>query len=241
MRIQRRGKSLVIEEVRYDFADYPKYADDFVRDLVKLMIMSKMNSTARNTSSRAYFQKLVSQMEGCEANVVKYGQPLLYVKYRGVQFTDQKVTSQFVRSKGHVVDVTMESVFGEFVKTFDSLASMSESKVKWGVISTTTTTTIADGNGEKEKPEPLFALLDRFVEAVGRLASLDPASPNSLAEKRFGIRNASVARKSLHLEFLVDGRLHIMELNPGKKKEKAAELLFGSSEIAKAIVALMMQ
>jgi hypothetical protein len=222
---------LVVEEVRYDFADYPRYADDFVRDLVKLMIMSKMNSTARNTSSKAYFQKMVSQMEGCEANVVKYGQPLLYVKYRGVQFTDQKVTSQFVRTKDHVIDVTMESVFGEFVKTFDSLASMSESKVKWGVA----------GDNEKEKPEPMFALLDKFVEAVGRLTMLDPESPNSLAGRRFGIRNASVARKSLHLEFLIDGRLHIIELNPGKKKEKAVELLFGSSEAAKAIAALMTQ
>lgn len=234
---------MVIEEVRYDFADYPKYADDFVHDLVKLMIISKMNSTARNTSSRAYFQKLVSQMEGCEANVVKYGQPLLYVKYRGVQFTDQKVTSQFVRSRGHVIDVTMESVFGEFVKTFDSLASMSESKVKWGVVAAADASDDSnnDGNGGKEKPEPMFALMDKFVEAVGRLAALDPASQNSLAEKRFGIRNASIARKSLHLEFLVDGRLHILELNPGKKKEEVAELLFGSSEAAKAIVALLMQ
>lgn len=216
---------MVVEEVRYDFADYPRYADDFVRDLVKLMIISKMNSTARNTSSKAYFQKLVSQMEGCETDVVKYGQPLLYVKYRGVQFTDQKVTSQFVRSKGHVIDVTLESVFGEFVKTFDSLASASDSRVKWG----------------GEKPDPMFALLDRFVEAVGRLTALDKDSPNTLVGRRFGIRNASIARKSLHLEFLIDGRLHIIELNPAKKKEKAVELLFGGSEAAKAIVALMKQ
>jgi hypothetical protein len=221
---------LVVEEVRYDFADYPKYADDFVRDLVKLMIMSKMNSTARNTSSKVYFQKLVSQMEGCETNVVKYGQPLLYVKYRGVEFTDQKVMSQFVRNKGHIIDVTMESVFGEFVKMFDSLASMSESKVKWGVSTTS-----------GEKPEPMFALLDKLVEAIGRLTTLDPESPNSLAGKRIGVRNAIVARKSLHLEFLIDGRLHIIELNPGKKKDEAVELLFGTSEAAKAIVALMKQ
>jgi hypothetical protein len=164
-------------------------------------------------------------MESCETDVVKYGQPLLYVKYRGVQFTDQKVTSQFVRSKGHVIDVTMESVFGEFVKTFDSLASASDSRVKWGA----------------EKPDPMFSLLDRFVEAVGRLTALDKDSPNTLAGRRFGIRNASIERKSLHLEFLVDGRLHIVELNPAKKKEKAVELLFGSSEAAKAIVALMKQ
>jgi hypothetical protein len=216
---------LVVEEVRYDFEDYPKYADDFVRDLTKLMIVSKMNSTARNAQSKEYFTKLVSQVEGGETNMVKYGQPMLYVKYRGVEFTDQKVTSQFVRTK-NVIDVTMESVFGEFVKTFDSLASMSDSRVKWGV---------------GETPDPMFALLDLFVEALGRLSSLDPSSPNSLAGKRFGIRNASMSRKSLHIEFLVNGQLNILELNPAKKKEKAVESLFGSSEEAKAIVALMKQ
>lgn len=216
---------MVVEEVRYDFEDYPKYADDFVRDLTKLMIVSKMNSTARNAQSKEYFTKLVSQVEGGETNMVKYGQPLLYVKYRGVEFTDQKVASQFVRTK-NVIDVTMESVFGEFVRTFDSLASMSDSRVKWGA---------------GEAPDPMFALLDLFVEAVGRLSSLDPSSPNSIAGKRFGIRNASMSRKSLHVEFLVNGQLNILELNPAKKKEKAIEPLFGSSEEAKAIVALMKQ
>jgi hypothetical protein len=216
---------LVVEEVRYDFEDYPKYADDFVRDLTKLMIVSKMNSTARNAQSKEYFTKLVSQVEGAQTNMVKYGQPLLYVKYRGVEFTDQKVASQFVRTK-NVIDVTMESVFGEFVKTFDSLASMSDSRVKWGT---------------GDKPDPMFALLDLFVEAVGRLSALDPSSPNSLSGKRFGIRNALMSRKSLHIEFLVSGQLNIIELNPAKKKEKAVETLFGGSEEAKAIVALMKQ
>ncbi|MER3448021.1 MAG: hypothetical protein C4291_14860 [Candidatus Dadabacteria bacterium] len=220
---------LVVEEVRYDFEDHPRYADDFVRDLLKLMIISKMNSTVRNRQSREYFTALVSQVEGGEASVVKYGQPLLYIKYRDVQFTDQKVTSQFVRTC-NAIDVTMESVFGEFVKTFDSLASTSQSRVRWGVVKD-------DG-----KPDPMFALLDLFVGAVGRLTSLDPSSPNSLAGKRFGIRNASMSRKSLHIEFLVNGQLNILELNPAaKKKEQMVELLFGSSEEAKAIAALMRQ
>src|SRR6185436_932080 len=122
---------LVVEEVRYDFEEFPKYADDFVRDLLKLMIIAKMNAAVKNPTSKNYFLDLISQIEGCEAYVVKYGQPLLYARYRGMEFTDQKVTSQFVREKDHIVDVTMESVFGEFVKRFDTLASMSESKVKW--------------------------------------------------------------------------------------------------------------
>jgi hypothetical protein len=221
---------LVVEEVRYDFEDHPRYADDFVRDLLKLMIIAKLNAAVRNAASKAYFQKIVSQIEGCEAYVVKYGQPLLYAKYRDMEFTDQKVTSQFVREKDHVIDVTMESVFGEFVKRFDILASMSESKVKWAIAA------------KDDKPDPLFELLNSFVDSVSKLTSLDPSRPDSIAGKRFAVRNASINRKSLQLEFLIDGQLNILELNPSKKrKDERIVVMFAKSEIADAIAALMKQ
>ena len=223
--------TLIIEEVRYDFEEFPRYADDFVRDLLKLMMISKMNAAAKNTASANYFLHIVSQIEDCDAYVVKYGQPLLYAKYHGMEFTDQKVTSQFVRSKDHVVDVTMESVFGDFVKRFDSLASATNSRVKWGI-----------PRENEGKPDHLFALLDSFVSAVVRLTSLNQASEDSLVGKTFGIRNASVERKSLHIEFVVSGHLNIIELNPDKKrKEDAAKLLFAKSDAAKAILAIMKQ
>ena len=221
----------MVEEVRYDFEEFPRYADDFVRDLVKLMIISKMNAAVKNPASANYFLHLVSQIEGCEAYVVKYGQPLLYVKYHGMEFTDQKVTSQFVRSKDHVIDVTLESVFGDFVKRFDNLASATKSKVKWGT-----------PKEKQDVPDPLFVLLDSFVGAVVRLSSLGPTNEDSLVNKKFGIRNASMARKSLHIEFLVNGHLNILELNTERKrKEDAAKLLFSKSEVAKAILALIKQ
>ena len=220
---------MVVEEVRYDFEDHPRYADDFVRDLARLMIIAKLNAAARNASSKEYFLRIVSQIEGCEAYVVKYGQPLLYAKYRGMEFTDQKVTSQFARS-GSVVDVTMESVFGEFVKRFDTLASTSDSKVKWGVAA------------KDDKPDPLFALLNSFVDAVAMLTALGASSADSIAGKRFGIRNASIAKKSMHLEFTIDGQLNILELNPAKKrKDDAIQVLFAKSDIASSISALMKQ
>jgi hypothetical protein len=149
-----------------------------------------------------------------------------------MEFTDQKVTIQFVRSKDHIIDVTMESVFGEFVKSFDSLASMTKSKVKWGVT-----------KEKEDKPDPLFALLDSFIGAVVRLSLLDPSNADSLVGKRFGIRNASIVRKSLYLEFLINGHLNIIELNPCKKRKDDAIklLLFGKPEVSKAIVALMKQ
>ncbi|MDQ3561440.1 MAG: hypothetical protein M3307_04015 [Thermoproteota archaeon] len=222
---------MVVEEILYDFGEFPGYADDFVRNLLNLMIISKMNAAIKNLISKNYFVHLISQIDGCEAYVVKYGQPLLYVKYYGMEFTDQKVTTQFVRSKDHIISVTMESIFGEFVKSFDSLASMTKTKVKWGIM-----------KEKEDKPDPLFALLDSFVGAVIRLTSLDPSNPDSLADKRFGIRNASVIRKSLHLEFLINSNLNIIELNPReKRKDDAIKLLFSRSEAAKAIVSLMKQ
>ncbi|HXG07635.1 MAG TPA: hypothetical protein VNI77_09960 [Nitrososphaera sp.] len=222
---------MVLEEVRYDFEEHPRYADDFVRDLLKLMIISKMNAAVKNPASANYFLHLVSQIEGCEAYVVKYGQPLLYAKYHGMEFTDQKVMSQFVRSKDHVIDVTMESVFGDFVKKFDSLASTTKTKVKWGV-----------SRENDDKLDPMFELLDLFVSAVVRLTSIDPSSEDSLAGKRFAIRNVSVARKSLQIEFLIDGQLSILEINPSKKhKDDKVRLLFATSDAAKAIAALIKQ
>ena len=223
---------LVVEQILYDFREFPNYADDFVRNLLNLMIISKMNAAIKNLTSKNYFMHLISQIDGCEAYVVKYGQPLLYAKYYGMEFTDQKVTTQFVRSKDHMISVTMESVFGEFVKSFDNLASMTKSKVKWGVIK----------EKEEDKPDPLFALLDSFVGAIIRLSSLDPSNPDSLVDKRFGIRNASIIRKSLHLEFLINSNLNIIELNPRKRrKDDAIKLLFGKLDVAKAIVSLMKQ
>ena len=236
-----------MEEVRYDFEEFPKYADDFVRDLLKLMIIAKMNAGVKNQASKNYFLNIISQIEGCEAYIVKYGQPLLYARYHGMDFTDQKVTSQFVRSKDHIIDVKMESVVGEYVKRFDSLASMTKSKVRWGIVKAEDNKQEGGGeeennNNKKQQPDPLFELLNLFVDAVSRLTSLDPSSPDSLVNRHIGIRNASIIRKSLHLEFLIDGQLNILELNPTKKrKDDSIKLLFSKSEIAQAIVALMRQ
>ncbi|MDQ4066523.1 MAG: hypothetical protein M3114_02925 [Thermoproteota archaeon] len=222
---------MVVEEILYDFGEFPGYTDDFVRNLLSLMIISKMNAAIKNLTSKNYFVHLISQIDGCEAYVVKYGQPLLYAKYHGIEFTDQKVTTQFVRSKDHIIGVTMESMFGEFIKSFDSLTSMTKTKVKWGIM-----------KEREDKSDPLFALLDSFVGAVIRLSSLDPSNPDSLVGKRFGIRNASVIRKSLHLEFLINSNLNIIELNSHeKRKDNAIKLLFSRSEVAKAIVSLMKQ
>jgi hypothetical protein len=64
---------------------------------------------------------------------VGYGQPILYTKYRGMKFSDQKITSQFIRLNDHTIDFSMESVLGEFIKSFDSLASTTTNRVNLGI------------------------------------------------------------------------------------------------------------
>ncbi|HZC49704.1 MAG TPA: hypothetical protein VE244_11660 [Nitrososphaeraceae archaeon] len=160
---------MVIEEVRFDFEEFRRYADDFIYNLLKLMIISKMNSTFKDISSRQYFVNLIQQIDCCEAYVVRYGQPILYTKYRGMEFSDQKITSQFVSVDDHTIDVTMESVFEEYIKSFDSLASTTTSRVNWGI------------DGRKDSNiDPFFKLLDSFVHTVHRLTLLDKNNADSL-------------------------------------------------------------
>ena len=221
----------MIEEIRYDFKEHPKQADNFIRDLIKLMIISKMNSTFRNHLSRNNFINLIKQIPGCEAHIVKYGRPILYVKYKGMEFTDQKVTSQFVRINDNVVDVTVESLFGEFVRNFDKIASTPKSRVTWGIVKDADLVI-----------NPLFVLLNLFINAVNELTLLDPHNPDSLMRKKFGIRNANVIKNTIQLEFTIDGQLNIMELNASKKiKDHVVVLLLASSQIAKTLATIMKQ
>ena len=77
---------------------------------------------------------------------------------------------------------------------------------------------------------------------VHKLTLLDHSNPDSLMRKKFGIRNVNVTKNSTQLEFLIDGQLNRMELNPfKKKKDQSIVLLFGSSEIAKTVISLMKQ
>jgi hypothetical protein len=222
---------LTIEEIRYDFKGFRKYADDFIHDLIKLMIISKMNCPYNSELSRNYFLGLVKQIAGCETYIVKYGQPMLYIRYRGIEFTEQKVTSKFVRFNEYAIEVILESVFAEFVKSFDNLSSSSEDKVKWAIVT-----------DKYPNAEPLFKLLNLFIDAVHKLTLLDPSNPESLIRKKFGVRNVNVTRHSTQLEFLIDSQLNIIALNPSrKKKDHSIVLLMGNSETAKAISCLMKQ
>jgi hypothetical protein len=195
------------------------------------MIISKMNSTFKSPLSRDSFINLTKQIPGCEVHIVKYGRPILYVKYKGMEFTDQKVTCQFVRINDHTVDVTVESVYSEFVRNFDQIASTPQNRVTWGKV-----------NDNDLIVNPIFELLNAFISAVHELTTLAPNEPDSLMRKKFGIKNVNVTKNAVQLEFMIDSQLNILELNPSKKvKDHMIVLLFTGSQIAKTLVSIMKQ
>jgi hypothetical protein len=125
----------------------------------------------------------------------------------------------------------VESVFGEFVRNFDKIASTPESRVTWGIVKDADLVI-----------NPLFSLLNLFINAVNRLTLLDPHNPDSLMRKKFAIRNANVIKNTIQLEFTIDGQLNIMELNASKKiKDHVIVLLLTGSQIAKTLVSIMKQ
>jgi hypothetical protein len=145
-----------------------------------------------------------------------------------MEFTDQKVTSRFVRINDHIVDVTVESVFGESVRNF-KMASSPQSRVTWGIVKDTDLVV-----------NPLFALLNSFINAVHELTLLNPNDPYSLMRKKFGIKNANITKNAVQLEFMIDDQLNIMELNASKKiKDHMIVLLLTGSQIAKTLVSIM--
>jgi hypothetical protein len=93
--------------------------DDFIRGLLKLMIISIQ---LRTLIKLRYLSTFVKQIDECEPYVVNYSRQTLYARFRTMEFTEQKVLSSFVRRNDVMIDVTIESVSEESVKMFDKLA-----------------------------------------------------------------------------------------------------------------------
>ena len=222
---------MVREEIRYDFSDYPTYADVFIKDLLRLMIISKLNTTF-NGNSRDYFNSLVNNIDNCSTVVIKYGKPLIYARYNGMEFAEQKVTTLFKRINEYTIDVILESPYDEFIKSFDLLSPTSQKNIRWNT-----------NNRSGDDTVYLLHLLDIFVNSIHSLTQLDEESLSGLQNKTMGIRNVSVTKKYTLLELSIDEENIIIEIEPTRKNKnhEKARLLVGSSEISKAIVALMNQ
>lgn len=188
-----------------------------------------MNTTVKDINVE-YFSSLVKQIKNCDTHLVRYGQPLLYVNYYGMKFTDQKINCQFIRLNEYEIEVIIESIYSEYIKSFDSLASKSEFKVIWGNL---------DSN--EYVIDKIFVLFNLFINSVINLTLLDPNDPSSLLGKKISIKNVNITKKTTYLEYLIDDNLFIMIFNPNKNKKFQIKSIFGNSNISNTIISLMNQ
>ncbi len=181
-----------------------------------------MNATLKS-SAVVLFKDLISKINNCEINAVRYGQPLLYIKYHEFEFTDQKISSYFIRKENSIIDVFIESIDEEHIKVFDLFISNPKYNIRW--------------DRSIDYDRSLFQLLDYFVESITNFTLLEITDPNTLKEKKIRIRNVSIKKNSAFIEFSIDDNLIIMELNFQKKKMKnICSLVFGHSDISNALL-----
>ena len=95
--------------------------DDFTRGLLKLRIISKINSTADTDKLEILFNVRQTNSE-CESYEVNYSRQTLYARVGTMEFTEQKVLSSFVHRNDVMIDDTIESISEESVKMFNKLA-----------------------------------------------------------------------------------------------------------------------
>jgi hypothetical protein len=201
--------------------------DDFIRGLLKLMIISKINSPADTDKTKRYFSTFVKQIDECEPYVVNYSRQTLYARFRTMEFIEQKVSSSFVRRNDVMIDVTIESVSEESVKMFDKLA-MNPVKILWGVT-----------DDQRGVLHPLFSVFNIFIESIIKLSHLEASRDDSLCQKTISIRNVTMTSRFTTFELIVSNKLIIIKVIPSGKKNSTVSILFSESKISDSMLALM--
>ncbi len=220
---------MTAELISYDFSEHPQYVDDFIRGLLKLMIISKINSPTDTDKTKEYFTDFVKQIDECEPYVVNYSRQTLYARFKRMEFTEQKVLSSFVRRNDVLIDVTIESVSEDSVKMFDKLAINPE-KILWGVT-----------GDQKVLPHPLFSLFNIFIESIIKLSHLESTRSDSLCQKKISIRNVTITSQFTTFELIVCNKLIMIKIRPSRKKKSSVSILFSESKISESVLALMLQ
>ena len=168
---------MAIEEIRYDFREHPEKFHSYFTKIMKLIIISKLNCLEKNLTSLKYFNELISRIEGCETHKIKYGKSMIFTKFFGYEFNYHTVRVRIKITDKYTIDISLESIIPDFVKTFDKL-STDTNEINWN-ISKYSTDGIKFGDDQKrssqdepnlqliEKETKLtFYLLDSFIQTL---------------------------------------------------------------------------
>lgn len=241
---------MTIEQITYDFSDHKEYFRTFFVRIVKLIIISKLNCIESNNSSLNYFYQIVNHIEGCESHKKRYGKPMMFTKFLGYEFTYHTISVSIKVVDKYTLDILLQSVFSDFIKVFDKLSIDTEvNNIRWNLPldkekeKKDSNNAAADDNNTDDENDILgtFSLLDSFIESLYFLILLSPNDPNGLIGKNLELRDVSVNRKSINVEFLVNENPIIMIFAPKKRKNKIDVVMDDDNKIGNTIKEIMYQ
>ena len=242
---------MAIEEIRYDFREHPEQFHSYFTKIMKLIIISKLNCLEKNITSLKYFNEVISRIEGCDVHKVKYGKPMIFTKFFGYEFNYHTVRVKIKIIDKYTIDISLESIIPDFVKTFDKL-STDTNEINWNTSKYSTNgIEFGDDQDRKSQDDPnlqsiekeaklTFYLLDLFIQTLYLLMTQSGANTSSLSGRNIEIKDISVSRKILNIEMLVDEKTVILDFLP-KSKNGVVVSIDNDEKIGETIRTVMLQ
>ncbi len=242
---------MAIEEIRYDFREHPEQFHSYFTKIMKLIIISKLNCLEKNITSLKYFNELITRIEGCDIHKIKYGKPMIFTKFFGYEFNYHTVRVKIKIIDKYTIDISLESIIPDFVKTFDKL-STDTNEINWNTSKYLTNgMEFGDDQDRKSQDDPnlqsiekeaklTFYLLDLFIQTLYLLMTQSGANTSSLSGRNIEIKDISVSRKILNIEMLVDEKTVILDFLP-KSKNGVVVSIDNDEKIGETIRTVMLQ
>ena len=241
---------MAIEEIRYDFREHPDKFHSYFAKIMRLIIISKLNCLEKNLTSLKYFNELISRIEGCETHKIKYGKSMIFTKFFGYEFNYHTVRVKIKITEKYTIDISLESIIPDFVKTFDKL-STDTNEINWNITKYSINGIKFDDQKRNSQDESnlqlmekeaklTFYLLDSFIQTLYLLMTQSGVNTNSLSGRNIEIKDISVSRKILNIEMLVDEKTVILDCRP-KSKNGVMVSIDNDEKIGETIRAVMLQ
>ena len=241
---------MAIEEIRYDFREHPEKFHSYFAKIMRLIIIYKLNCLEKNLTSLKYFNELISRIEGCETHKIKYGKSMIFTKFFGYEFNYHTVRVKIKITEKYTIDISLESIIPDFVKTFDKL-STDTNEINWNITKYSINGIKLDDQKRNSQDESnlqlmekeaklTFYLLDSFIQTLYLLMTQSGVNTNSLSGRNIEIKDISVSRKILNIEMLVDEKTVILDCRP-KSKNGVMVSIDNDEKIGETIRAVMLQ
>ena len=241
---------MAIEEIRYDFREHPEKFHSYFAKIMRLIIISKLNCLEKNLTSLKYFNELISRIEGCETHKIKYGKSMIFTKFFGYEFNYHTVRVKIKITEKYTIDISLESIIPDFVKTFDKL-STDTNEINWNITKYSINGIKFDDQRRNSQDELnlqlmekeaklTFYLLDSFIQTLYLLMTQSGVNTNSLSGRNIEIKDISVSRKILNIEMLVDEKTVILDCRP-KSKNGVVVSIDNDEKIGETIRSVMLQ